>query len=150
MTTRFILAAFAAAAISLSPPAFAQDTKSQRPAPSDKEDWTQAVGAKIKRQSAHAVIKARELGLDGDFQVSVGFTISPDGKVSGARIVTSSGHPELDAVAIDMANRAAPFPTFTPDMGDEPVSMLAPIILKLKKPETADTLSEPAPPAAAE
>jgi TonB family protein len=150
MTVRFFLATFAAAAISLSVPAFAQGNASQRPAPSDKKSWSQAVGAQIKRQSALAVIKARELGLDGDFEVSVGCTISVDGKVSDARIVTSSGNPDLDAVAIDMANRAAPFPTFTPDMGEEPVSLVAPIILKLKKPKTADTLSEPAPPVAAE
>lgn len=44
--------------------------------------------------------------------VIVGFTVHPDGRVSGIGIVQSSGSPAIDQAGIDAVRRAAPFPPF--------------------------------------
>lgn len=44
--------------------------------------------------------------------VIVGFTVHPDGRVSGIGVVQSSGSPAIDQAGIDAVQRAAPFPPF--------------------------------------
>lgn len=50
----------------------------------------------------------RRLGWQG--KVVVGFDVTPDGGVQGARVVRSSGHPVLDSSALAAVARAAPLP----------------------------------------
>ena len=42
--------------------------------------------------------------------------INPDGTVNSARIIRSSGYPELDQAALRIVNMAAPFPPLTKDI----------------------------------
>lgn len=72
------------------------------------------VVAKLRRAlrgiSSSARAKARN-----DVQVS--FTIDANGGVGGIRIARSSGSPELDAAALAVIRRAAPFPPIPADAG---------------------------------
>lgn len=49
--------------------------------------------------------------------VHVTFTVGASGGVSGVRIVQSSGSPDLDAAALEVVRRAAPFPSIPPESG---------------------------------
>ena len=72
------------------------------------------VVAKLRRAlrgiSSSARAKARN-----DVQVS--FTVNANGGVGGIRIARSSGSPELDAAALAVIRRAAPFPPIPADAG---------------------------------
>jgi len=46
----------------------------------------------------------------GHGEVEIGFTVLADGRVSGVRVVSSSGSPALDQAALDTIARATPFP----------------------------------------
>ncbi|WP_411036988.1 TonB family protein [Shinella sp. BYT-45] len=117
-----------------STPAFSQDAKAPRVIPTDKQSWSKAVGARIQRRSTVVVSRARLEGIYGDFNLKIGFQISPDGNVSNVRVVESSGDPAVDKIAMDMPALASPFPAFTPDMQATPVSLVAPIVLHLEVP----------------
>ncbi len=60
----------------------------------------------------------------GDGTASVGFAISGSGGVSGARLVRSSGNGEIDAEAVSMIHRAAPYP---PTPSGSTISLTVPI-----------------------
>jgi protein TonB len=62
---------------------------------------------KIMRQLTYPGI-ARKMGWTG--QATVAFTIMENGRVSGFRIVHSSGFDLLDADAVDTVKRSSPFP----------------------------------------
>jgi len=55
------------------------------------------------------------------------FTITASGAVSGARISRSSGNPELDAAALTLLDRAAPFPPIPTEAGRKSWPMTVPI-----------------------
>jgi len=63
--------------------------------------------AKLRR-SLRYPREARRQRLGGE--VRVAFTVTQDGRVSGIRIVRSSGSPVLDQAALETVQRAAPFP----------------------------------------
>lgn len=51
---------------------------------------------------------ARARGETG--RPAVAFSLSPSGSLAGVSLARSSGHGELDAEAVAMVRRAAPFP----------------------------------------
>ena len=128
----------AALALLHSMPALSQDAKSPRSVPADKQSWTKAVGFQIQRRSVVAVSRARMEGIDGNYSLKVGFQLHPDGAISNVRVIESSGNLAVDRIATDMPALASPFPAFTPDMQSEPVSIVAPIVLKLEAPAPHD------------
>jgi protein TonB len=65
----------------------------------------------IRRQVEQAKIypdAARRAGLEGT--VELRFRIGRDGTVEALEVVRSSGHPELDEIAMQTIRRAAPYP----------------------------------------
>jgi protein TonB len=59
---------------------------------------------------------AQRRGLRGNPVVEV--AISRDGKLASASIRRSSGHPEIDAAALDILRLASPFDPFPPELGN--------------------------------
>ncbi len=59
---------------------------------------------------------AQRRGLKGNPVVEV--AISRDGKLASATIRRSSGHPEIDAAALEILRLASPFDPFPPELGD--------------------------------
>ena len=58
---------------------------------------------------------AQRQGLSGNPVIEV--VLQRDGKLQSARIHRSSGHPEIDAAALDILRLASPFDPFPPDAG---------------------------------
>jgi len=59
---------------------------------------------------------AQRRGLKGNPVVEV--AISRDGKLASASIRRSSGHPEIDAAALEILRLASPFDPFPPELGN--------------------------------
>lgn len=129
---KHFLITIASTSLLLSGLALAQDGKSPRRIPSDKQSWTKAVNTQLQRRSAYVASKARMQGIEGDLKLKLGFKLSSDGQVSNIRIIESSGNEAVDKIASEMPQMDIPFPGFTPDMGKNPISLVAPIILHLE------------------
>ena len=82
------------------------------------------VVAKLRRAKRYPR-EAKRQRLEGT--VSVGFTISSNGAVSGIRVTRSSGHPVLDQAALDMVRRASPMPKFPGDIRVARMNMQVPV-----------------------
>jgi protein TonB len=82
------------------------------------------VVAKLRRAKRYPR-QAKRQRLQGI--VSVSFTISSNGSVSGIRITRSSGHPLLDQAALDMVRRASPMPKFPRDIRVAHMKMQVPV-----------------------
>jgi protein TonB len=61
--------------------------------------------------------------------VHVRFRVAVDGTVSGATLVRSSGHAELDREALSLVARASPLP---PPPSGAPVNVTAPVRFRLR------------------
>jgi protein TonB len=64
----------------------------------------------------------REEGL-----AQVEFSIDPRGNVLSARVVRSSGFPELDQAALDMISRASPVPAPPPEIAQARMTLNLPV-----------------------
>lgn len=73
---------------------------------------------------------AREKRISGT--TTVQFTVNLKGQVSGERIHTPSGHPELDKEALALIKRAAPFKPIPSSLGHETMTLTVPIRFSLK------------------
>jgi protein TonB len=73
---------------------------------------------------------AREHGEEG--VVLLAFTMDRDGKVLSRRIVSSSGHPDLDAEVMALVERAQPLPAFPASMSGDQLSLTVPIRFSLR------------------
>jgi protein TonB len=60
---------------------------------------------------------ARARGLSGSPVIEV--AIERDGRLKSARIQRSSGHPEIDAAALEILKQASPFDPFPPELAQE-------------------------------
>lgn len=69
--------------------------------------------------------KARRRQLEGTAVLR--FTVSSDGRVSGGRIVGSSGETLLDAATMAALRRASPMPRFPSAMGGRPLTFRVPL-----------------------
>jgi protein TonB len=72
-----------------------------------RERYLKEVMRKLERHLRYP-LAARLAGETG--RVSVRFSVAPDGSVHSIALQRSSGHPALDAAALDAVRRAAPFP----------------------------------------
>jgi periplasmic protein TonB len=73
---------------------------------------------------------ARERGEQG--VVMLAFTMDRDGKVLSRRIVSSSGHPDLDAEVLALVERAQPLPAFPASMSEDRLELTVPIRFSLR------------------
>lgn len=73
---------------------------------------------------------ARRRGWEG--VVELAFTVEPDGRVHGARIVRSSGFPILDNAAFEMLARAAPLPPIPAELSDQGLAITVPVGYQLR------------------
>jgi protein TonB len=73
---------------------------------------------------------AREHGEQG--VVMLAFTMDRDGKVLSRRIVSSSGHPDLDAEVLALVERAQPLPAFPASMSEDRLELTVPIRFSLR------------------
>ncbi len=64
--------------------------------------------------------------------VMLSFTVGRDGHVLARRIVTSSGHPDLDAEVLTMIERAQPLPAFPASMAQAQQDFTVPIRFSLR------------------
>ncbi len=93
------------------------DTRASRLAPY-LNDWRRRVEriGTINYPSA-----AQRRGLSGNPVIEV--ALQRDGKLKSARIQRSSGHPEIDAAALDILRLASPFDPFPPQLAREYLTM---------------------------
>jgi protein TonB len=63
-------------------------------------------------------------------EAHVEFTVSAAGKVSGIRVVVSTGNATLDAEAVRTVKRAAPFPAIPADAGRRSWTFTMPLLFK--------------------
>jgi len=72
---------------------------------------------------------AREHKAEGEALLA--FTMDRNGHVLARRIVRSSGHPDLDAEALAMVERAQPLPAFPVSMNEAQLDLTVPIFFAL-------------------
>jgi TonB family protein len=89
-------------------------------ASSSAASWQQSLGARLARLQSH-----KALGVQG--VVSLAFSIDRQGNLVSSRIVKSSGSAPLDAAALDLIKRAAPFPPPPAGIADSELSFVVPI-----------------------
>ncbi len=75
--------------------------------------------------------EARKRGIEGVTTVS--FTLDRSGRVISARIDKASGSDLLDEEAIEVLNRASPFPSPPTDVPDLTINLSLPIQFRIKK-----------------
>ncbi len=73
---------------------------------------------------------ARERGEQGVAMLA--FTMDRNGKVLSRRIVSSSGHPDLDAEVLTLVERAQPLPAFPASMNEDRLELTVPIRFSLR------------------
>jgi protein TonB len=100
----------------------AADAKASAPAGGPKVTDQNGNGAAVTKYPGHVLAKLRRAlrypsGGRGTGEVSVQFTVTAAGGVSGVRVVRSSGNPVFDKAAMETVRRAAPFPPIPPEAG---------------------------------
>ena len=75
--------------------------------------------------------EARKNGHEGVANVS--FTIDRSGKIISSHLEKSSGSDLLDQEAIEVLNRASPFPTPPPDVPNLTINLSLPIQFRIKR-----------------
>jgi protein TonB len=87
------------------------------------------VAAQLKRKRFYPNAARRDR-LTGTATVS--FTLNGAGNVTAVRVVRSSGQPILDQAAIEMVQRASPFPPIPAGLGNA-ITIQAPIGFELPR-----------------
>lgn len=59
-------------------------------------------------------------------------TIDRSGTITKSSLARSSGHPRLDEATLDIANRASPVPALPDDYGGDSLTVVVPMIYKLR------------------
>ncbi|MGU3401501.1 TonB family protein [Brucellaceae bacterium D45D] len=107
----------------------------QPPSITNQAEWKNAVAQTLKRRAGRLTRSPELRELDGEFKVTISFSLSPEGNASEVKIVSSSGQPLVDAVAQKIFADEIKFPAFTPDMNkSEPMKLTAPLQFMLEKP----------------
>jgi protein TonB len=91
--------------------------------------WKNAVVGLIERNKRFP-IEARDRRQQGVAQVA--FTVDRQGRVVASRIVTSSGSSALDKEALDVVQRAQPFPTPPPEVAGAQINFTFPYRFNIK------------------
>lgn len=92
-------------------------------------DYFSLVSAHLNRKKKYPseAKKAMQQGI-----VTVRFTVSSDGGISGVSIKRSSGHALLDEATLDLMQRVAPLPRFPKSMTRDSVTLSLPIDYSLQ------------------
>ena len=90
--------------------------------PQNVSQWQQALVAQLGRFKRYP---AQAHGAEG--VASLAFAIDRKGNLLSSRIATSSGSPILDAEAMALVKRAAPFPSPPAEIADADLSFVVPI-----------------------
>jgi protein TonB len=93
-----------------------------RPDPDALAGYSAAVRKKIMRHRADV-----GAGVRKNQKVTVSFTVSAGGGISGVRIVQSSGNRALDDAAVTMVRRAVPLPAIPPEIGRTSLRLSLPV-----------------------
>jgi len=101
-----------------------KDAKSKDGGTKARSNYNGKVLAKLRRAKRYPS-QARRASLQGT--VTIRFTVTRNGSVSGIRLARSSGHQVLDQAALEMAQRAAPMPKFPADIRDSRLSFTVPV-----------------------
>jgi len=105
-------------------------TSEQTPATARRIDpsWTTLLVKQLQRFKSYPS-GARARNEEG--VVNLSFTVDRDGHVLSRQIVSSSGHPDLDAEVLTMIERAQPLPAFPPSMTQAQQDFTVPIRFSL-------------------
>jgi protein TonB len=79
-------------------------------------------------------LAARRARIEGVVQLRV--TLMPDGRLVGARVEHSSGHPLLDQAALDLLARVAPLPSDFGSTRTEQIQLQLPIVYRMRTSST--------------
>jgi protein TonB len=85
-------------------------------------DYLARLKWRVQREWVYPEEAARN-GISGDLHMV--FTLNKAGSLIFIRLVQSSGYPILDDEALRAVKIAAPFDPFPPQMGEEPLNILA-------------------------
>ena len=110
-------------------PAPRTTVRTEASAPRIDPSW-QSLLLKHLQQFKNYPAGAREHGEQG--VVMLAFTMDRDGKVLSRRIVSSSGHPDLDAEVLALVERAQPLPAFPASMSEDRLDLTVPIRFSLR------------------
>ncbi len=92
------------------------------------EAYFHVVRERIAQKKTYPLV-AVDRQMEG--QVTVGFTIDLDGRISGVNIVSSSRRPILDRAAIQAVEAASPFPRPPASVFHRPIHISVPILFQL-------------------
>jgi periplasmic protein TonB len=110
-------------------PAPRTTVRTEASAPRIDPSW-QSLLLKHLQQFKNYPAGAREHGEQG--VVMLAFTMDRNGKVLSRQIVSSSGHPDLDAEVLALVERAQPLPAFPASMNEDQLSLTVPIRFSLR------------------
>ena len=79
-------------------------------------------------------LAARRARIEGVVQLRV--TLMPDGRLVGARVERSSGHPLLDRAALDLLARASPLPAEFASERTAQIELQLPIVYRMRTSST--------------
>ncbi len=93
-------------------------------APHVAPNWITAVTRRLEQYKRYPA-KSRDRSEEGT--VLLGFAVDRTGHVLSHEIVQSSGHPDLDAEASSMIERAQPLPAFPANMTQDQLDLTVPV-----------------------
>ena len=98
-------------------------------APRIDPSWTTLLFKQLQRYKSYP---SGARGRNEQGVVTLSFTVDRDGHVLSRQIVTSSGHPDLDAEVLTMIERAQPLPAFPASMTQAQQDFTVPIRFSLR------------------
>jgi periplasmic protein TonB len=106
------------------PPTPPTPARTKGGAPHVAPTWITAVTRRLEQYKRYPS-RARDQGQEG--VVLLGFAVDRTGHVLSHEIVQSSGHPDLDAEASSMIERAQPLPAFPDNMTQDQLDLTVPV-----------------------
>lgn len=100
-----------------------------------------------KKEIVDRLTAAKQFPLEARRQretgsATVGFVIDRSGKLVSSWLRESTGSPILDAAALAMVDRAQPFPAPPPELDDDRLSFVVPVIFSRGRPSDIDVIKD--------
>jgi periplasmic protein TonB len=106
------------------PPTPPTPARTKGGAPHVTPTWVTAMTRRLEQYKRYPA-KSRDRSEEGT--VLLGFTVDRTGHVLAHEIVKTSGHPDLDAEASSMIERAQPLPAFPDNMTQDQLDLTVPV-----------------------
>jgi protein TonB len=106
------------------PPQAPMPARTKGGAPRVAPNWITALTRRLEQYKRYPA-KSRDRNEEGT--VLLGFAVDRTGHVLSHEIVQSSGHPDLDAEASSMIERAQPLPAFPANMTQDQLDLTVPV-----------------------